>query len=125
MDEMFRLRSWFKYSTELYECLDWIVEGQEGAINFWMKRMPAEVKDSPNDWYGGIEIHYRTPPDYMSGAPSHHDCPYTGSICWHDGSSLQAENNWIPLWSDWTDVPKILSMLECDYCQRFNVKEDG
>lgn len=44
------------------------------------------------EFYGGIEIHYRSPPDYMKGsAPHHHDCFVTGGLCWHDGSSLGAD----------------------------------
>jgi len=40
---------------------------------------------------GGLEIHYRTPPEGMKGqAPSQDDCWLLRTPCWHDGSSLSA-----------------------------------
>jgi hypothetical protein len=48
---------------------------------------------------GGIGIHYRTPPDYMKDdAPSCNPCWLIGGPCWHDGSSMQATEFWIPFW---------------------------
>lgn len=48
---------------------------------------------------GGIEVHYRQPPRYMRDEPPSHDhCWLLQSPCWHDGSSLQASERWIPLW---------------------------
>jgi len=48
---------------------------------------------------GGIEIHYRIPPDYMRDQPpTHDDCFLLKAPCWHDGSSLQASEFWIPRW---------------------------
>jgi hypothetical protein len=47
---------------------------------------------------GGIEIHYRVPPDYMRDQAPMAKCWLLGGPCWHDGSSLQATEHWIPMW---------------------------
>jgi len=50
---------------------------------------------------GGIEMHYRSPPAYKEGEPpSHDDCFLLHQPCWHDGSSLQASEFWIPFWAE-------------------------
>lgn len=50
-------------------------------------------------YYGGLEIHYRAPPDYMRDAePSHKECWLLKAPCWHDGSSLCASETIIPFW---------------------------
>lgn len=50
---------------------------------------------------GGIEIHYRTPPDHMKDdAPYPGACWLLGGPCWHDGSSMQATEFWIPFWKE-------------------------
>lgn len=48
---------------------------------------------------GGIELHFREPPEYMAeDAPSHDRCELLQGPCWHDGSSMQATERWIPFW---------------------------
>lgn len=82
-----RFGSGYRYS--------WSVECAHGAIEFWYSEFKALNKEIQKS--GGIEVHYRQPPDYMKDdCPSHHDCPLIGDCCWHDGSSLQAD--------DWYDM---------------------
>jgi len=43
----------------------------------------------PDEYFGGVEIHYKNAPDYMSHKEANHKyCDYIGGPCWHDGSSL-------------------------------------
>lgn len=41
------------------------------------------------EWFGGIEVHRLTPPDYGDQEnPSHDHCWLLNAPCWHDGTSL-------------------------------------
>lgn len=75
----------------------WCIVGEEGAIDVWMQYLP---KDSPQysgyNFYGGIEVHKRTPFYYSEKEPHHKNCWLLGGPCWHDGSSLQFEEQVAP-----------------------------
>lgn len=75
----------------------------------------------------GIEMHYRTPPDYMSDdAPSQDSCWLLKCPCWHDGSSLQASKTWIPRWqADPHDHDEMFSYLEYELKQRTEEMNDA
>ncbi len=73
----------------------WSAVGAKGAVHL---HITAPVKEG-DPTHGGIELHYRQPPRGMEDIPpSHDDCGLLHQPCWHDGSSLQAEEYWIPLW---------------------------
>ncbi len=60
---------------------------------------------------GGIESHSRTPTS--DTPPDHDNCWLLGCPCWHDGSSLQASEYWIPLFlSDPNNHEMMLTQLE-------------
>lgn len=66
----------------------WSLIGRHGGVHAHMRRYNEEETPS-----GGIELHYRTPPDYMDDqAPTHQDCWLLNGPCWHDGSSLAIES---------------------------------
>ncbi len=96
---------------------EWSVVGGRGAISVWL--------NEGKEVYGGVEIHYRTPPKYMAeDAPSRIKCEFLGAPCWHDGSALAAES-WISFWnSGRCDNKKMIKMVEEEYKRRFNA-EDG
>ena len=72
----------------------WIVIGSKGALHLHITDLMGVARYS-----AGIEVHYRTLPDYMAHEPpSHKHCDILGAPCWHDGSSLAAEETWIPRW---------------------------
>lgn len=79
---------------------EWVVEGARMALSLWIHDMGEEHAKKYGDprYSGGIEIHYRAPPDYMRDQAPRHECSMLGGLCWHDGSSLQAERDWIPFW---------------------------
>jgi len=96
----------------------WTCIGAHGALHL-------HIHDAQCDKYGrysgGIEIHYRTPPEHMADdAPSSDDCWLLKCPCWHDGSSLQATEDWIPFWlADPHDHDGIFKRLESEMSQRF------
>lgn len=66
---------------------DWSLIGDSGAINVWAQPAgDAAIFNEP--WYGGVEVHHATRPDYLSEAASHDLCWLLLKPCWHDGSSL-------------------------------------
>lgn len=76
----------------------WSAIGAKSGIHLWI-RDSGEKANPDSRFYGGIEIHYRQPPDYMrDDPPSHDECWLLKCPCWHDGSSLQASEIYIPMW---------------------------
>lgn len=76
----------------------WTLIGRDGGIHLHIHEheIDGEIVHE-----GGIEIHYRVPPKYMSqDAPSEDCCWLIRCPCWHDGSSLQAQEKWIPIWHE-------------------------
>ncbi len=78
----------------------WKVVLAGGGIHLYVADMGENYNPEYGERYsGGIEIHYRHPPSYMDHEPpSHDECFLLKAPCWHDGSSLQASEYWIPLW---------------------------
>lgn len=85
----------------------WIVIARHLAVSLNI----SVFKDNPS---GGIEYHYREPPEHMKDdAPSHNPCSILGAPCWHDGSSMQATEIWIPRWQESPhDHVRMLTFLE-------------
>lgn len=69
----------------------WTLVGPNGAVHIWAEpNDPAVAARYGELYYGGIEVHSRTPLyDFGSKEPSHTDCWLLKCPCWHDGSSLQ------------------------------------
>lgn len=64
---------------------------------------PELIPELSGRYIGGIEQHWPSPPSWAlregdADRPSNNDCWLFGGPCWHDGSSLQVEKYWIPLW---------------------------
>lgn len=86
----------------------WTVVGRDGAVQL-------NITDLGHNQYGdryvgGIEFHWRVPPDYMKNdAPHHSHCHVLETPCWHDGSSLQVTEIYIPYWlADQNDHERML-----------------
>ena len=96
----------------------WSLVGPLGGLHLSIREYGREPS-------GGIEIHYRFPPDYMAEKPPHHDrCWLLGCPCWTDGSSLEATEYWIPLWqADPHNHKRMFEQLEGDVESRFNGKQ--
>lgn len=73
--------------------------GEPGGVHFWAQRSSAIIAGIGDEYYGGIESHKRTKPDWSDNEkPDNEDCWLLKGPCWHDGSSLQASEYYIPLW---------------------------
>jgi len=71
--------------------------GKLGAMEFWFRQSTSPI--TGNKYYGGVEKHMSScPEDWWGGKePSHKECHVLGDKpCWHDGTSLWAEEHWIP-----------------------------
>lgn len=74
----------------------WSVQCSAGGIHLHIH----DSGDSERRYSGGLEFHFRTPPPSFGNRPPTHDnCWVIGGVCWSDGSSLAAEEYWIPLWN--------------------------
>lgn len=85
----------FPHEDEL--ALRWAIIGDAGAVEF--QGIAHCVGMNDRDAYNlsfkpyGIEYHFRTPPEYSAGKPADHEnCWLIGGPCWHDGSSMAADD---------------------------------
>jgi len=101
----------------------WVCIGRHGAMQFHVAG--PYTYEGANEWGGGLETHYRSPPDYMANnAPSHDQCHILKSPCWHDGTSLYARERLIPEWlADRHNHDAIFEMLKREYRKTFNGAE--
>ncbi len=81
-----------------------------GAIHFWVTDNGFADEHRLDRFYGGIESHYTrwSRPEYFEAKdPTNDPCDVLGGgqPCWHDGSSLYAEENLIPLWRAVYNIP--------------------
>ena len=90
----------------------WVVANELAGLHFWCEQTGSE-------WFGGVEFHSATRHDYMNESPSHDNCWLLGGPCWHDGSSPDAREVWIPRWlRNKDDHDVMLSMLEQEFMER-------
>lgn len=69
------------------------VVGAKGGVALNISSYGKEG-DEHNGWSAGIEYHRRESPD--GSAPDHDRCYLLNCPCWHDGSSLYAQETWLP-----------------------------
>jgi len=101
MDKLKEIVEVHKPETE-YERFIWAVVGERGGVHVWAQRLPKEsFEHTPGLWdypfYGGVEVHRRTPAEYDSIEPSHDNCWLLDAPCWQDGSSLYFSDNMSPV----------------------------
>lgn len=101
----------------------WTVIGRHGAMHFHVLDL-GERKDGLDRYSGGLETHYRTPPEYMADrVPSQDKCWLLGCPCWHDGTLLYAMENLLPFWlADPHNHTRIFRRLESEYERTFEPK---
>lgn len=94
----------------------WSLIGPAGGIHFH-----ASVSEK----YGpscGLEFHHvRGHPDYVGQAPSQSPCWLLGEPCWHDGTSLYANELWPNIEYYLRDGRhgEVFRLLEREYEKRF------
>lgn len=102
----------------------YFARGARGAVEFWVRDRGADFdREYGERYYGGIEVHSNESTDGVS-PPDHLRCYANGERpCWHDGSSLAATEQWIPMWEARCDEFMILDQLKGEYLLRFHGKE--
>lgn len=74
----------------------WIIIGRHGGKHLHISGYKP-VRSEDIDFSGGLETHWRNPPEYMENcAPSQNNCWVLGQPCWHDGTSLYVSEAFIP-----------------------------
>lgn len=103
----------------------WTVTGGRGAIHFHVTDLGKDYKHGDR-YGGGLEVHSRQPFGNSDDAPSHEKCWLLGGPCWHDGTSLYAQETLIPFWlAAPTDHERIFRLLEREYRERFIAEAMG
>ena len=86
----------YKYSTELMLgkwTHSYTLVGMNGGVQLHISG--PHVYDGEEHWSAGVEAHSRRPTN--DGPPSHDHCWLLKCPCWHDGSSLLAQEVFLPL----------------------------
>ena len=74
----------------------WRLIGRHGGVH--LRISGPHVYDNAEHWSAGLEIHFRTPPEYMENDPPSHDqCWLLKCPCWHEGTSLYAQERFLPM----------------------------
>ena len=109
----------FGHPNHTYTCI-----GRHGAVHFHISDFGAEWEKTHGQRFGaGLEIHYREPPPHMADyAPSQDKCWLIGCPCWHDGTTMYAEETLLPMWRP-NDHERMFRLMEHEYRLRFE-KED-
>lgn len=99
---------------------DWVCIGARGAIHLHISG--PHGFDGRENWSTGLEMHSRTPPEYMQDDAPHDDCWVLKCPCWHDGTSLYAEEFYLPRWmASPHDHGGMFRLLEGEYRERFGL----
>ncbi len=95
-----KFKSKYEYTNRYNPVHSWGVIGARIGLHLHITDYGEKgaEKDRPQ-FSGGLEIHYRNPPERMKDdAPDSNHCWLLECPCWHDGSSMQVEDFWIPFW---------------------------
>jgi hypothetical protein len=102
----------------------WQVVGPVGGVHFHVS-IHDEGKYEPSC---GLEYHHSARAGmYGDQAPHHLNCQVIGEPCWHDGTSLYANENLWPMIEGYMrrcEHKQIFRILEGEYVRRFEKAED-
>jgi len=104
------------------------VVGVKGGVHFWCEECSAHWQKSYGERYcGGVEVHWRNKPEWASrDKPDNDNCWLLEGPCWHDGSSLYADEVAIPKWErckELDDMEAFWLFLEREYRDRLEREE--
>ena len=117
---MSRLRCEYVYSRPFGNPRhSWRLIGALGGIELHISG--PHKYEGREEYSAGLEMHYRAAPDYKAGdAPSHDHCWLLKCPCWHDGTSLYAQEHYVPLWFALRgDHDAMFDHLQGEYRERF------
>jgi hypothetical protein len=73
---------------------DYSLVGARGGLNLHVTG--PHTYDGGEHWGAGLELHSRTPL-HGDTAPTHDECWLLKCPCWHDGTSLYAQEHFLPM----------------------------
>jgi hypothetical protein len=100
----------WRYSYELI--------GARGGLHFHVSGPHAY--DGHDHYSAGLEIHSRTPLYDSDEAPAQNHCWLLECPCWHDGTTLYAEEHFLPVHMA-GDYAAVFKMLAVDADDRFKI----
>lgn len=111
----YTIRQSFRHGRWEYS---WELIGANGGVQLHISG-PHEY-DGRENWSAGLEYHWRKPPSYLAQSPPSHDqCWLLNCPCWHDGTSLYAQDHYLPLFIQ-GDTTRILRSLARDADDKLN-----
>lgn len=120
--EFKRLPRGFRYQYRMFPQFGSVkhyyeIVGERGAIHFHVTE--HEDHKFTGQYSAGLECHYRFCPSWKKGhAPDHDDCPLLHGICWHDGTSLYAQETLLHFFDGKDHVSMFARLLQ--EMERFN-----
>lgn len=76
--------------------VDYELVGRHGGVHLHVSG--PHNYDGEDHYSAGLEVHYRSPPEYMQNdPPSHDECWLLKCPCWHDGTSLYAQEGYLQI----------------------------
>ena len=104
----------------------WALVGAHGGLHLHITDYGEKHEEEYGYRYqGGIEVHWRHPPSGANRPPDNDECWLLKCPCWHDGSSLQATETWIPIWlSCKDDHDHMFAMLANEADRHLNPEEN-
>lgn len=102
------------------------VIGAKGGMHLHITDFGDDNPYVSERYSGGLEVHYRSPPDYMTDRPPSHDvCWLLKCPCWHDGTSLYVSEVLIPKWVGKAfDMDYMSSLMFVEADDRFGYNDD-
>jgi hypothetical protein len=101
----------------------WELVGPEGGIHFAVNFYSGDKSSC------GLEFHHTARAGrYPNEAPHHRDCPLLGEPCWHDGTSLYAEETIWPIVEPLLrngDHGSVFRLLEREYDRHFKRDDEA
>lgn len=121
-----KLRCKYTYEQQFgMPCHVWSCIGAVGAIHLRIRAYALD-KEKGLQWSSGIEFHSRTaPPSSPHDAPSQDHCWLLEGPCWHDGSSMYAEERYLPKFLSFPhEHDAMFDALKSEYHRQFMVAEE-
>lgn len=92
--------------------------GRWGAVSLHITDL-SRMKEAAVEHSAGLEYHRRQPLPDNDSPPSHEKCWLIGGPCWHDGTSLYAQEKYVPMFRQGGDPDHIWRAMMRDADEYF------
>lgn len=103
------------------------VVGRHGGLHLHISDLGDEHAKKYGERYSaGLESHWREPPGYMADQPpSQDECWLLKQPCWHDGTSLYAQERYVPMFVGGLSPEAMLRALCAEADKRFALTKES